>query len=1224
LVAFAHQDVPFERVVEIVNPERSAARHPLFQVSLSLENADAQSTPPLPDVPDLTAASYPVDTQAAKFDLAFGFGERADGGLTGSLQYSLDLFDRETAESYAARLVRLLESATGDSDRAVGSLDILPDAERKHLTEEWNDTASDAGSPTFPQLFEDRVRRTPDAPALIGDGFEFSYAALDARANALAHELIAAGVGPEDVVALLLPRSADLIVSLLAVVKAGAAYTPVDPAHPDARIDVVLEGSRAVRVLTDRAGAARVGDVPAVLVGETDLRSRPHRAPTDADRVRPLRPDNPAYLIYTSGSTGTPKGVVVPHTGLASLAAEEGRRFAVGPDSRFLQLSAPGFDAMVLEVTAAFAAGAALVVPPPGPLAGELLAEVVAAHRVTHALVPPAALATVPEGALSTMTTLVVGGEACGPELVARWSAGRRMVNAYGPTESTVVTSISDPAAEGGELPIGRPVQNTRVHVLDQALRPVPVGVPGELYVSGAGLARGYLGSPGLTAERFVALPFGAPGERAYRTGDLVRWRRDGQLVFLGRADGQVKLRGVRIETGEVAAAVSAAPGVLTAVAGLHTADGVPRLVAHVVAEPGTDVDPATVREYAATVLPRHLVPAAVVLVPRIPVTANGKIDRSALPAPDFTSAGETRAASGEREETLVRLFAEVLRLPEAGVDDGFFDLGGDSILAIELVSKARRAGLVLSPRQVFEHATPARLAAAVTPVGTAFEVEGAGVGPVPLTPVVAWLRDTGAPVTRFSQSTLVRTPAGLRAGHVRDALAALIDRHDILRLTLRTDEGRWSQRVREPGSVDAATCLHRVDAAGLDDEALRAVLLEEGEAVRARIDPERGAVLRAAFFDRGPEEDGMLLIVVHHLAVDAVSWRVLLPDLAEACASVRAGEPVRLQPVGTSLRSWATRLTELAHEPALAADATRWTQILREPRVSLAGRPLDRATDLASSSGHLMTRLSPGTTAALLADVPAAYRCELREILLAALGWAVADWSTDGESAVVAEIEGHGRDEDLVPGADLSRTVGWFTQTYPVRLTLTAPDRAEAWSGGPATGRLLNNVKEQLRSLPLRHAGYGLLRHLDAEAGAALAAQPAPDLTFNYLGRFTGSPGEGNEPGPFTALSGYETGADQDPEAPLSHLLDLTALVADHDGAPVLMANWTWASDAIPRERVEALAGLWNRALETFVRHASDSRGITPSDVTVSHLSQDEIDEFELEFDLEDEDSTW
>ncbi|MFD5427789.1 amino acid adenylation domain-containing protein [Streptomyces sp. NPDC127084] len=1224
LVAFAHQDVPFERVVEIVNPERSAARHPLFQVSLSLEDADARSTPPLPDVPGLTAGSYPVDTEAAKFDLAFGFGERADGGLTGSLQYSLDLFDRETAESYAARLVRLLESATGDSGRAIGSLDILPDAERKQLTEEWNDTTSDPGSPTLPQLFEDRVRRTPDAPALIGDGFEFSYAGLDARANALAHELIASGVGPEDVVALLLPRSADLIVSLLAVVKAGAAYTPVDPAHPDARIGVVLEGSRAVRVLTDRDGAARVGDVPAVLVGEIDLRSRPRRAPTDADRVRPLRPDNPAYLIYTSGSTGTPKGVVVPHTGLASLAAEEGRRFAVGPDSRFLQLSAPGFDAMVLEVTSAFAAGAALVVPPPGPLAGELLAEVVAAHRVTHALVPPAALATVPEGALSTMTTLVVGGEACGPELVERWSAGRRMVNAYGPTESTVVTSISAPVAEGGEVPIGRPVQNTRVHVLDQALRPVPVGVPGELYVSGAGLARGYLGSPGLTAERFVALPFGSPGERAYRTGDLVRWRRDGQLVFLGRADGQVKLRGVRIETGEVAAAVSAAPGVLTAVAGLNTADGVPRLVAHVVAEPGIDLAPATVREYAAAVLPRHLVPAAVVVVPRIPVTANGKIDRSALPAPDFTSAGETRAASGEREETLVRLFAEVLRLPEAGVDDGFFDLGGDSILAIELVSKARRAGLVLSPRQVFEHATPARLAAAVTPVGTAFEVAGAGVGPVPLTPVVAWLRDTGAPITRFSQSTLVRTPAGLSAGHLRDALAALVDRHDILRLTLRTDGGRWLQQVREQGTVDASECLHRVDAAGLDDEALRAVLLEEGEAVRSRIDPERGAVLRAVFFDRGPEQDGMLLMVVHHLAVDAVSWRVLLPDLAEACASVLAGEPVRLQPVGTSLRSWAARLTELAHEPALAADATRWTQILREPRVTLADRPLDGATDLASSSGHLMTRLSPGTTAALLADVPAAYRCELREVLLAALGWAVADWSADGESAVVAEIEGHGRDEDLVPGSDLSRTVGWFTQTYPVRLNLAAPDRAEAWSGGPATGRLLNSVKEQLRSLPLRRAGYGLLRHLNADAGAALAAQPAPDLTFNYLGRFNGSTGEGSEPGPFTALSGYETGADQDPDAPLSHLLDLSALVADHDGAPVLMANWTWASGAISRERIEALAGLWNRALETFVRHASGDHGITPSDVTVSHLSQDEIDEFELEFDLEDEESTW
>ncbi|MFD7507257.1 amino acid adenylation domain-containing protein [Streptomyces sp. NPDC059850] len=1225
LAAFAHQDVPFERIVEIVNPERSAARHPLFQVSLTVENADAHATIPLPDVPGLTAHTFPVDTGAAKFDLAFGFAEREEGGFTGSLQFSRDLFDRETAESYAARLVRLLESATQTPDQPVRALDILPAAERRTLLEEWNDTASAVGSPTLPEMFEERVRRTPDALALIAEGHRLSYAELDARANALAHELIATGIGTEDVVALLLPRSAELIVSLLAVVKAGAAYTPIDPAHPDARVGVILGGSRAVLALTDREGAARTGNVPCLLTGDGDLASRPRHAPTDADRVRPLRHHNAAYLIYTSGSTGTPKGVVVPHTGLASLAAEEARRFAVGPDSRFLQLSAPGFDAMVLEVTSAFAAGAALVVPRPGPLAGEVLAETVAEHAVTHALVPPAALATVPEGALSSMTTLIVGGEACGPELVARWAPGRRMVNAYGPTESTVVTSTSDPVTTDGDVPIGRPVQNTTVHLLDSALRPVPVGVPGEIYVSGAGLARGYLGSPGLTAERFVALPFGAPGTRAYRTGDLARWRRDGQLVFLGRADGQVKLRGVRIETGEVAAAVSAAPGVLTAVAGLHTSDGVPRLVAHVVAEPGETVDPAAVREHAASLLPRHLVPAAVVVIPEIPVTPNGKVDRDALPAPDFGAVGETRAASGEGEEALVRLFAEVLNLPEVGVDDGFFDRGGDSILAIELVSKARRAGLVLTPRQVFEHATPARLASVVTSAtGAGPEPEGGAVGAVPLTPVAAWLRDTGAPATRFSQSTLVRTPAGLGAAHVRDALAALLDRHDALRLTLTTGSGRWEQHIREPGSVDASACLHRVDIAGLDDDALRTVLAREGEAVRSRIDPQRGAVLRAVFFDRGPTEDGMLLMVVHHLAVDAVSWRILLPDLAEACASLKAGEPAQLHRTGTSLRFWATRLTELAREPALVADAPRWEQTLRRPRVSLADRALDPATDVARTAGRLMTRLPADTTAALLTEAPAAYRCETRDILLAALGWAVADWAADGESAVVAEIEGHGRDEDLVPGADLSRTVGWFTQTHPVRLDLAAPDRAEAWSDGAATGRLLSAVKEQSRRLPLRRAGYGLLRHLNPDAGARLAATPAPDLAFNYLGRFTGAAGDEDAPGWFTPLSGFETGDDQDPAAALAHLVDLSALVADHEGVPTLMASWTWASEAIPRERIEALAGLWNRALETIVRHAPGDRGLTPSDVTVSHLSQDEIDEFELDFDLDGEEPGW
>ncbi|WP_309145813.1 non-ribosomal peptide synthetase [Streptomyces malaysiensis] len=1214
LRAFAHQDLPFELLVEALNPERSAARHPLFQVSLTVEPADADSVPPVPNVPGLTAEPVPVGTGSVKFDLSFGLGERPEGGCTGSLQYSAELFDRETAELIVARLVRLLESAVAEPDRTVGCLELLPPTERHQLLTEWNDTADGTENATLPELFESQVRRTPDASALVEGARERSYAELDASANALAHELIARGIGPEDVVALLLPKSADLIVCVLAVGKAGAAWTPVDPALPDARVTTLLANCAAALVLTDPVGAARVRDVPAAAVRDLDLSAWPRHAPTNSDRVRPLRHHNAAYVLHTSGSTGTPKGVVVPHTGLAALAAEERERFAVRPDSRVLQLSAPGFDALVLELTMTFTAGAALVVPEPGPLAGDLLADIVDTHRVTHALVPPAALATVPRHRLASLETLVVGGEACGPELVRRWAPGRRVVNAYGPTESTVMVCASQPLDGEDGVPIGRPVRHTRVYVLDAALRPVPVGVPGELYVCGDGLARGYLRRPALTAERFVALPYGAPGERAYRTGDIVRRRRDGRLDFLGRGDNQVQLRGVRVETGEVEAAVAAAEGVAAAVVTLHTAEDVRRLVAYVVPEPGATLDPAAVRAHAARVLPRQLVPAAVLVLRSLPATVHGKVDRAALPAPDFTPRAEARPATGAHEETLVGLFRDVLGVTGLGVDDGFFDLGGDSILAIDLVARARRSGLVLTPRQVFEHATPARLAAVATDAAAAVgEPPGSGVGPVPLTPIVSWLRDSGAPIARFCQSTLVRTPPGLSAEHTATALAALVDHHDALRLTLADDDGGWELRVREAGSTDIRACLRHVDVRAADDAELRRVLAREGEAARARLDPTRGAVLRAVLFDRGPDREGMLLLVVHHLAVDAVSWRVLLPDLAQACRAALSGRPHDLQPVGTSLRTWARRLAGLAQDSALAVDAPRWARALRPPRVPLADRPLDPAVDLVATARRHTTRLSPETTALLLTDAPAAYRCEPKDILLAALAWAVADWR-EANGAVVVELERHGRDEDLLPGTSLSRTVGWFTSTHPTRLELPAPDRAQAWSDPGAAARLLSDVREQLRDLPERAAGYGLLRHLNPHTRPLLSGLPAPELAFNYLGRITQSLAAGTEV--FAPVDGYDTGGDQDPAAPLAQLLELTALVADGGEGSVLSATWTWASAALSRERIGELADLWAAALEAFARHSGAHGGLTPADVAVAHMSQDEIDEFALELD--------
>ncbi|MFE7594354.1 amino acid adenylation domain-containing protein, partial [Kitasatospora sp. NPDC057512] len=544
LAAYAHQDVPFEHLVEVLNPSRSLSHHPLFQTILAVQNAPMGEF----TLPGLRVSARAVPTGTAKFDLGFNLSERfgPDGGpdgITGVVEYATELFDRGTVAALARRWTLLLEAAVADPDRPIGAIDLLETAERRELLEHGNATARAVAAVPVPEAFAAQVAATPDALALACGGTELTYRQLNERANRFAHVLIARGVGPERLVAVALPRSVESVVAVLGVLKAGAAYLPVDPAYPAERIAFMLVDARPVLVVDDPALVTEVSGWP----------------DTDPEVVLDVR--NPAYVIYTSGSTGRPKGVVVSHAGVASLVAAQIERFAIEPGSRVLQFASPSFDASVSEIYTALLCGAALVLP---PAADPVAALADPGLAVTHATVPPSVLAALPEGAL-TVSTLVVAGEACPPELVARWAPGRRMINAYGPTETTVCATMSDPLSPGsGVPPIGRPIANARVYVLDGRLRLVPPGVPGELYVAGAGLARGYLDRPGLTAGRFVACPFES-GERMYRTGDVVRRRADGELEYVGRADEQVKVRGFRVEPGEVETALAEHPAVARA-----------------------------------------------------------------------------------------------------------------------------------------------------------------------------------------------------------------------------------------------------------------------------------------------------------------------------------------------------------------------------------------------------------------------------------------------------------------------------------------------------------------------------------------------------------------------------------------------------------------------------------------------------------------------------------
>ncbi|MFE4421469.1 amino acid adenylation domain-containing protein [Streptomyces sp. NPDC056817] len=1138
-------------------------------------------------------------------------GRGTADGLRIDLDANPELYGPDELADHQRRFLDLLGHFTPDGlDKPIGRLDLLTAQERERVLVEWNATAQVTPTASLPELFEIQAARSPQAPAVVFEGKTLTYAEVNTRANRLAHLLIAHGAGPESVVALSVPRSGEMIVALLAILKAGAAYLPVDPGYPAERIAYMLDDAGPAIVLTvtgtTTTRTAADGSGRTVLLLDTPetaelLAGQPDHNPTDAGRAAPLRPQHPAYVIYTSGSTGRPKGVVVSHSSAVDLAAWAATDIGPRQLSRVLASTSLNFDVSVFEMFGPLCCGGSIEVVRDLLALTERTADGWSGSLVSA--VPSAIAQVLAHGEVNACAeTVVLAGEALSAHAVSAIRSaipGCHIANIYGPTEATVYATAwySDREADPGTQapPIGRPISNTRAYVLDSGLQPVPVGVMGELYLAGDGLARGYLRRPGLTAERFVADPFGGAGGRMYRTGDVVRWRVDGTIEYVGRADEQVKVRGFRIELGEIEAVLGRHPRVRhAAVIAREDRAGVKQMVAYVVADGAADV--AELRKHLGAELPEYMVPVAFVVLERLPLTPNGKLDRRALPAPDFGAAVTGRAPSTPREEALCAVFADVLGVERVGVEDSFFDLGGDSIVSIQLVSRARTAGLVITPRDVFERPTVAALTAVATDVDDASApVPDDGVGGVPLTPIVHWLRERGGPVDGFHQSMLVRTPAGLTLERLTAGLQAVLDHHDALRLTLRRGDGAWELETGPRGSVDAAGVVRRVaDPDELAGDPLR------GWSLR----PDAGEMVRVVWLDAGPDTPGRLLLVLHHLVVDGVSWRILLPDLAAAA------EGRELEPVGTSLRGWAGHLTALAQDPARLQELPLWAKVLEGPDPQVGARALDPVRDTVATVRHLRLTLSPERTEPLLTRVPAVFHGGVNDVLLTALALAVADWrrrkgQADAAAGALVDLEGHGR-EDVVEGADLSRTVGWFTSLYPVRLEPGVVDWADVWAGGVEAGQALKRVKEQLRALPDSGIGYGLLRHLNPETSARLAELPAPQIGFNYLGRLTS--GTDTDWAPQSASGGG------DEDMPLVHAIDVDALTLDsHDGAH-LHATWSWPDGLLTEDDVRDLAETWFRALDALAAHAErqGAGGHTPSDFTLVSLTQNEIDALE------------
>ncbi|RTL09010.1 MAG: amino acid adenylation domain-containing protein, partial [Acidimicrobiia bacterium] len=1258
LDAFSNTDVPFESVVEATGTARSAAYAPLTQVWLTFNQSAASELDG-----DLLAGADPgglrviserVEDIPARVDLLISVNTAVDGSWTGSILYATDLFDSASMDVFARRLVRILDVLTADPALPVG--DVVLDAPRQAAAPAEQPpalpaTASPAmsveelglalleltdvitsGLPTPPRLLADlftdaAAKHGPRQAVIDSSGAALTYAELNAQSNRLARWLIKRGVGVEDLVALAITRSATLLTAIWAVAKTGGGYVPIDPDYPPERVAAMIEDSGAGLGLANEPdhslperGFSWVALGDASIADEIAAQSADPI--TDEERRGRARIDNTAYVIFTSGSTGRPKGVAVTHSGLANFAAEEARRSSCDEYSRVLGFASPSFDASVLEYLLATVSGAALVYRPVSAIGGDELADYMRNQAVTHTFLTPTVLATLDPATLPVLRAVYVGGEAVPTALKDEWAPLRRIQNLYGPTETTIGVTIGAPMTVGDPVVLGGPIHGVGLLVLDNRLRPVPAGVEGELYVLGGALSRGYLDHPSMTAERFVASPVGPSGARMYRTGDVVKWTdRNGEvaLEYSGRADDQVKLRGLRIELGEISAALTDHSAVKNAVVVGTRADGgiaesgesvISGLAGYVVTV--ADVDMADLREWLIDRLPEYMVPASIMTIDELPRTPVGKLDRAALPAPEAGSAATAyEAPDGPMEEALASIVSALLGMDRVSVTESFFALGGDSIMSIQLASAAKPLGVVLSPRQIFELKTIRAMAAFADAEGVALpelrEPEGGPDGPAPLTPIMSWLHgltDSIDDARDFSQSIVLRAPASLTADGLHKVLAAVVGVHPMLGATMTEADGQWSLHAGavaagDAVSIDETASASAMGAPGFDDE-----IVDAFRGAARRLDPRIGRNVAATLL-RDDAGAGVIVLVINHLFVDAVSWRTLIEDAATAWAQTAAGQPVELRPEGTSVRAWAHALAERAADRTGEVDY--WLD--RSPeRVTDLGVTLDPARDRDRTVAIVVHRAPTVVSEALVTTVPEAFGGAVTDPLVAALARSIRSWQRDrgivDDQPVGILIEGHGRYEDVLAqgpeaaSADLSRTVGWFTTIAPMRVD-PAADAVHA----------VKAAKEERLSQPDNGIFFGLLRY--GPAADTLGARPLPVVTVNYLGNVA-SRGDGGETADFLPIAGAPSlPGHVDGAMVAANPLVVNVNTVPTDDGRQLVAAFYYPEALFATDDIDDLARRWIAELEAIVGHLAvvGDPGLSPSDVVGVDLTQDDLD---------------
>ncbi|NAO25985.1 amino acid adenylation domain-containing protein [Pseudomonas syringae pv. dysoxyli] len=1197
--AQAHQDVPFEQLVDQLAPERSLGHNPLFQAKFNQNVVLKQKT--ALRLAGLEVSEYAFDKQGAHFDLALDITD--DGTLIhGDMAYASDLYRRSTVEGFIPELLALFETLLDAPQAPLFSLGALAVEPRRDAREP---------APHMLQLWDRQVERQPHAQAARCLERTLTTLQLEQAANQLAHHLIRMGISEGKPVAVLMERSLDWLTAVLAIFKAGGVYMPLDVKAPDARLQQLLVNAQAGVLLCAEGDVRQTSLGVAGCQGLTWTPALWQDLPVSRPDTRPSA-DSAAYVIHTSGSTGQPKGVLVSQGALASYLRGLLEQLQLAPEASMALVSTIAADLGHTVLFGALCSGRTLhVLTEALGFDPDAFAAYMAEHQVGVLKIVPGHLAALLQAGqpadVLPQHALIVGGEACSPvliEQVRQLKPGCRVINHYGPSETTVgvltyevLMSLPQDACVSTGVNVGDPLRSVPVgtslpgasaYVLDDVLNPVGTQVAGELYIGGDSVALGYIGQPALTAERFVPDPFAKDGTRVYRSGDRMRRTHQGLLEFIGRADDQVKVRGYRVEPAEVARVLLGLASVAqVSVLALPIDDDDTRLqlVAYCVAAGGADLSVDSLREQLAARLPDYMVPAQIMLLDSLPLTANGKLDKRALPKPGMVKQRYT-APVGEIEEKLAAVWADVLKLEQVGSTDNFFELGGDSILSLQIIARAKRQGIKLSPKQLFEKQTIGQLASVAKliqkkPASVAEQISGS----LPLLPIQARFFELDIPERQhWNQALMLKPLQALEATYLQTALTALVEQHDALRLGFTQQSGQWQATF---GALNTRELVwtHELDSIErlpeLADEAQRS------------LDLRNGPLLRAVLINL-PQGEQRLLLVIHHLVVDGVSWRVLLEDLQQAYRALAQGQPVALAAKTTSLQRWAEQLQQYATGQKLNTERDYWLQALQG-----ADQPLPRdkpeGTMRNRDAAHASSWLSRDLTHKLLKVAPAAYRTQVNDLLLTALAQVLCEWSQ--QPSVLIQLEGHGR-EDLFDDTDLSRTAGWFSSLFPVRLTPQI-----------APGASLCGIKEQLRAVPDKGIGYGVLRYMgEASFAQQLAALPQARVTFNYLGQFDGSFNE--HQGALFVPSADSSGTALCEDGPLGNWLSLNGQVFDGQ----LQLDWSFSREVYHASTIDTLARRYEQALTTLIEHCTAGhQGVTPSDFPLARLTQTQLDELPI-----------